>query len=265
MTTQSFLDAIEWTRHGDHTFEGTFGDSWANGPAAYGGIIAAAFMHQLREACDRPDQSARSFHMHLCAPVFSEPTRMTTRPDRLGHTVSHVSAEMTQNENICATAHATFGADQTNGPQRDDLERPSVPPPNEVDRQEETPLSPAFAQHFDHRFCLGDPPMSGSPRARTGGWLRAVEPMPHDARLMAALMDAWIPSTFPTYESFRRTLTVDFRCQFFAPPRGDSDTFYLFDARVDSTSDGYACEDATLWGPDGTVVARAQQTYAILD
>jgi acyl-CoA thioesterase len=266
MTNQSFRDAIAWTRQDDHVFEGTIGEGWANGPAAYGGIIAAAFLNHLQESCDRPDQRVRSFHMHLCAPVFAEPTRLQTRPDRLGHTVSHIAAEMTQSGNTCATAHGTFGTEQKNAAPRDTLPRPDVPPPTEVERQAETPLTPEFAQYFDYRFCIGDPPMSGSSEAHTGGWLRATESMPHDERLLVALMDAWVPSSFPTYDTFRRTLTVDYRCQFFGTPEaGDTETFYLFDARVDSARDGYACEDAALWTEEGRLLARAQQTYAILD
>lgn len=271
---QTVDDATHWERTGDGTFEGQIGESWGNGPAAFGGIVAAAFLRQFQRRLDFADHPIRTLEMHLCAPVFfDETTVVDVTLDRKGQSVSHLSAKMSQSGNTCATANATFAADNSDKPTFDRLAAPDIPAPGDVEPMPETPLTPNFAKHhFEHRFAIGDMPMSGSETPLTGGWLRPSHPMPADNRLVCNLMDAWLPSMFVTYEDFRRTVTADIRYQFIEPPpapgeahEDEESPFYLFRAEVQSAFDGYATEDAELWTEDGTLLARVQQMYVILD
>lgn len=277
---QTLHDATHWTRRDEETFEGAIEKSWGNGPAAFGGIVGAAFLRQMTRRLDFADHRLRTLEMHLCAPVFAEPTEMRVTLDRKGHSVSHLSARMTQSGNTCATANATFAEDREGAPTHQRMEMPDVPAPGEVPAAPEMPLTPDFAKnHYEYRFCIGDPPLSGSDTPVSGGWLRTTTAeAPHDHRQVACLMDCWPPSMFPTYQEFRRTVTSDIRYQFIEPPPALPDSkgneegedagderFYLFRAEVKTAFDGYATEDAELWTEDGTLLARVQQMYTILD
>lgn len=266
--TDPLTEATDWTRTDDGTFEGEVSSEWANGPGAYGGIIAASLLHQIERTLEPEDQHLRTLHLHLCAPLRFEAAETEVRLDRRGRSISHVSARTEQADEVPATASATYGADRSDAPSRLQVDPPDVPPPEEVEPAPELPIMPDFSTNFfEMRFCVGDLPLSGSETAETGGWLSTREPFADGPRLAVCLLDAWPPSIFPTYETFRRTVTVDHRFQFWDAVHrdGTTDEPFLFHATSDVVDDGYAREDAAIWSRDGTLVATAQQLYTILD
>jgi acyl-CoA thioesterase len=265
---QTLDEATRWEPLGDGQFEQTIEESWANGPGAYGGVTAAALIGQMRRVLANADQTIRTLGMHLCAPLRPEPSVMEVRLDRRGRSISHLSARIVQEEECCATATATFAADRPDSPEIRELEMPSIEPPEDYEAITDNPMLPTFARnYFVYRYGLGHFPMEGADRAESGGWLNFAEPVEEGALAAACLLDAWPPSVFSTFETFRRTVTVDLRYQFFETDRceGMTEEPYLFHARTDTATDGYAQEDADLWSPDGELVARAQQLYAVLD
>ncbi|MFB6374375.1 MAG: acyl-CoA thioesterase [Bradymonadaceae bacterium] len=261
-------EAIDWTRADDGQFEGELTDEWANGSGAYGGIIAASLLRQMTRTLDDEDQSPRTLHAHLGAPLRFEPATARVRIDRRGRSISQVSTRLSQKDEVSATASATFAGDRSESSPRTDLPRPDTPPPEEVEPAPDLPIMPVYLTNFfEMRFCIGDLPLSGSETAETGGWLSTREPFADGPELAVCLLDAWPPSVFPTYETFRRTVTVDHRFQFWEATDRDGTTHepFLFHATSEIVDDGYAREDAAVWSREGNLVATAQQLYAILD
>ena len=85
------------------------------------------------------------------------------------------------------------------------------------------PNLPPFTQQWEIRPAIGTTPLSGANgAARTGGWIRPLDPQPIDAALVAQLTDAWLPAVFvrltepnavPTID-----LTIHFRADLPLPP-----------------------------------------------
>lgn len=266
--TDPFRQAAVWERTGETTFRGTLSERWANGPGAYGGIVAASLLHQMRRVLDAPDQKPRTLTLHMMAPVRFEPADMDVRLERRGRSISHLTATLRQAGDRVAIGSGTFGARRDGAPTLRRLDPPDVPPPDEIEALRDNPLLPEFArQSFEYRPCIGDLPMSGADEPISGGWLATDEPAEDGPVLAASLLDAWPPSVFPTFETFRRTVTADLRYQFWSAGdrSGETDAPFLFRAESEVVEDGYAEEDALLWSRDGEIVGRAKQLYAILD
>lgn len=266
--TDSITSAATWESAGSETFETTLSERWANGPGAYGGIVAASVLRQMERVLDDGEQVPRTLNLHLSAPLRFEPAEMTVDLEHAGMTVSHLSARIEQSGGTAAIASGTFARGRPDSPEFFRLERPDVPAPEEVDVISDTPMLPRFAcEFFEYQYCLGGFPMSGADEPESGGWLSAEEPAEDGPLLAACLLDAWPPSVFSTFETFRRTMTVDLRYQFWQAHErtGATDEPFVFHAESDVVRDGYAEEDAVLWSRDDDLVARAKQLYAILD
>ena len=266
--TDPLTDATDWDRTDDETFEGELSADWANGPGAYGGIIAATLLRQMERTLDHDDHHPRTLHVHLCAPLRFEPATLEVRSDRRGRSLSHLSARIAQGDDLPATASATFAKNQPEAPVLRDLDPPEVPDHGELEPAPELPMMPDFSTNFfEMRFCIGDLPLSGSETAESGGWLSTKAPFADGPMLAACLMDAWPPAVFPTFETFRRAVTVDHRFQFWNATHRDDQTDEPFLVRATSeiVDDGYAQEDVAVWTEDGELVATARQLYAILD
>jgi len=266
--TDDLRDAAFWSATGSASFESTLSERWANGPGAYGGVVAASLLHQMGRVLDDGSQVPRTLTVHMNAPVRFEPARMYVEVRRRGMTISNVTARIEQSDETRAFASATFAGEQSNPPEFFRLDRPEVPPPDEVEVVSETPMLPRFAcEFFEYQYCLGEYPMSGAETPESGGWLSSEEPVRDGPLLATCLLDAWPPSVFSTFETFRRTVTVDMRLQFWsaAERSGPTDEPFLFHARSDVVRDGYAEEDALLWSREGDLVARSKQLYAVLD
>jgi len=266
--TDPITSAATWKPAGPETFEATLSERWANGPGAYGGIVAASVLRQMERVLDDDEQVPRTLNLHLSAPLRFEPAKLTVELDHAGMTVSHLSAHLDQSGGTAATASATFARARTESPDVLRLQRPDVPPPEEIEIISDTPMLPRFAcEFFEYQYCLGAFPMSGADEPVSGGWLSSEEPVEDGPILAACLLDAWPPSIFSTFETFRRTLTVDLRYQFWQAGErsGATDEPFVFRAKSDVVREGYAEEDAVLWSRDDEIVARAKQLYAILD
>src|SRR4029453_3376700 len=115
-------------------------------------------------------------------------------------------------------------------------------------------------------------PMSG-PRtreARTGGWLRLVEPRPLDAALLVAYADAWPPSIFTTDQiplarggAPTVDLTVHIRTPLPAPGVRPEDAV-LVSFRTREVSQGLLEEDGEIWSRDGRLLAHSRQLALLL-
>lgn len=266
--TNAIERATEWERDDSETYSHTFDEAWANGPGAYGGIVAAAMLHQMSRQIDAPEQQPRTLELALCAPVHFEETTMEVEIDRRGRSISFASARMHQEDVVCATASATFGQAQEDAPQYADP-KPVVAPPAEIEPFPAVELMPRYIEEFvEFRHDLGSLPMSDADEPASGGWLRMKTSDVADNRLIACMLDAWPPSPMTTFESFRPMVTVHLVYHFFAPlETGASaeDVFCLFEAHSEVAEKGYAQEDARLFDDSGTLLATARQLYTLLE
>ena len=204
--------------------------------------------------------------VEMCAPVRPEVFAIEAEVVRSGNSVTSASAEMTQDGGNVAKALATFASSRDTVDDFDRSEPPEVPEPSELEPVH-TDVMPTFAHHFDFRFAVGQFPMMGAEEARIGGWLRLHESHGLDARLAAALLDAYPPAVMARFESMRPVSTIqmsvflphDFRDLDYA-----DDAFFLVEETCEISHDGYCEERASVWGADGRLIAQGRQMMAIL-
>jgi acyl-CoA thioesterase len=243
----------------------TLEPAWFQGRGVYGGIVAA----QLARAFESlvPTRQARTLTVHFCAPATGEGT-LDVVIEREGATVSHLSGRLTHVRRgkvvTLAMATATFGRAFDPWSFGDDPP-PTVPPPEAVPEFRARAGWPVFAEHFEFRPCLGHEAFEGAREGHLGGWFRAREPQRPDLAYVCALFDAWPPSALPLLHAPRPAASVDLSFHFFAsfPLDVPDDTSFLYEARTPIVRDGWAEERATLWDPNGRLLARARQNVAV--
>ena len=234
-----------------------------------GGYIAALLVRALEHAVADPARSLRSLTVHYLRPPAEGEARVETVLERTGRTVTTASARLLQGGKLQALALAAFARGSAS-PELHHALPPEVAPPEACPPRDEPGIP--IHERFEQRFAIGPLPRSG-PRARearTGGWLRLVEPRPLDAALLVAYTDAWPPSIFATDEiplaaggAPTVDLTVHIRAPLPAPGVGPEDPV-LVSFRTREISQGLLEEDGEIWSRDGRLLAHSRQLALLL-
>ena len=265
MTTRFDRDtAVE--PQGDGRYTGRIDRSWWIVRGPNGGYVAAIVLRALVAEVGDPGRPPRSLTVHYLAPPEEGPVELTVTPERVGRSLSSLTARLLQDGRTLAIAVAAFGQARASVAFADRA-MPDVLPPAACEQRTATEgMGPPALVHWDQRFALGSAPMSGG-QALSGGWLAPAEPRPLDHVLVAAMMDAWVPPVFcrvsgpvgvPTVD-----LTIHFRTEL--PPPGLADGAHVLGVfSSDVAAEGYVTEDGVLWSPDGVLLAESRQLAVLI-
>lgn len=259
-------------------FDAAVADGWKAGRGPHGGYLAAMLLRALTATVDEPRRAPRSLTIHYARAPEPGPVEIRTSLERVGRSLSTLSARMEQDGRVVALVLSAFSVPWT-GPEIDDLPLPDVLPAD-PEREVGTGMvrgGPLFTRHMVMQPRLSDPPPAGERRAmEVGAWVGLAEARPLDAPALAFFSDALIPSPFmatgepaaaPTID-----LTVHFRASLprgrhGAPPADDGpDPHELCFAQVSSklVQEGFFEEDGVIWAADGTVLAQSRQLAILL-
>lgn len=249
---------------GDGSFEGRIDRGWWVIRGPNGGYVAAIVLRALMERVE-PDRAPRSLTVHYTAPPAEGPVRIETRVERVGRSLSTVSARMLQGDRVLAIALGAFSKPRV-GPSFDHAPRPEAPPPEQC-----APFAGRIEMNarYEYRHALGALPGSGAAQALIGGWIRSAEPRLVDAPLVAAITDAWPPACFApvlTPEGIGPVPTVDLTIHFRRdlPLEGAApEDFYLAVFRSRFAEQGFVEEDGEVWSRDGRLLAQSRQLAVI--
>ncbi|MGM0558453.1 MAG: acyl-CoA thioesterase [Myxococcota bacterium] len=262
-----FAEIATTTKEEEGLYVGSLDETWLQGPGAFGGVTFGVMLDAMRRELGDRGRPVRSMTAELSAPLRPEAFAIEARSIREGGSVTSMFAEVTQDSGSVAAALATFGEKRDDPIDFERTARPDVPPHDDLEAVQ-SGLMPAFAQHFEYRFCVGYPPFSGADEAHLGGWLRPKVPMKLDARLAAALLDAYPPAIFACLSQMRPVSTVQMSASFVQDYLHDADyapdAHYLVEKKADVASDGYCEEQQRVWGPDGRLVALGRQMMVII-
>lgn len=263
----------------------------ARGPN--GGYVAAVMQRAFQVvAGDRPP---RSMTVHFADAPEDGEVEIEIRVVREGRTITFLAGLMRQGGASMLSAVAIFGEARES---RLEYEGADAVMPAEAGEPGEmmsvppgTPGVPAVFENFMARIALGPTPFSGGKGkaadsggadvggasiqpdseddagdadggARTGAWLRLVEPRQMDAALATAVLDVWIPAPFVKLDSPAPAPTLDLTYHYRAPlplAEASPEDAYLLEARSSLARGGYFEEDARLWHPSGVLIAHARQ------
>ena len=270
------LRAVGPTDGGIRVHEGRIDRGWWIVRGPNGGYVAALLLRAL--AAEVPAERApRSLTVHYTAPPAEGAVRVETRVERVGRSLTTVSARMQQGDRLLALALGAFSRARS-GPSFDQTRMSEAPPPEAC---RSFPSGIPMHDRYQYRWAIGAPPRlaseapaphpgpgGGGGEALCGGWIRLAEPRVVDAALVAAYTDAWPPACFswagpeavgpvPTVD-----LTIHFRSELPRPgARPDDWCLAVFRSRL--AAGGFLEEDGEVWSRDGVLLAQSRQLAVI--
>jgi acyl-CoA thioesterase len=234
-------------------------DRWSSLVGIHGGYAAAVVARAVELAVDHPTRVLRTMAVQFAAPPRPGAAEVEVTIERAGATVTATSARLLQEGRVLLVAHALSSPSRT-GLEYDELVRPRPPDPGDA------PIFvPTVAvSHFQNAEVRLDPdvmPFGGGDDAWVAAWLRPLDGEAIDAAWLVAMCDMLPPAVFSRTTGPVKAASLEYVVHIArrrpALPAGDH--VYL-SCRSPLSTEGFAVEDATMWGPDGSVLAVARQT-----
>ncbi len=236
----------------------------ARGPN--GGFIAALLVRAMEHAVADPSRQLRSMTIHYVRPPSEGEARIETRVERVGRSLTTLSARLLQGDSLQALALAAFSKPRDTASLHHAVMPEVAPPKRRSPRRD--PKVPIH-ERYEQRWAIGPRYFEGSRgrEAVTGGWLRLAEgTRPLDGALLAAYSDAWPPAVFASNELpllMGGVPTVDLTVHIRATlPQPDDFVLAVF--RTREVAGGFLEEDGELWSRDGRLLAHSRQLGVLL-
>lgn len=259
------------TPAGDGRHTAAMTADWGVPRGANGGVVAATILRAMEAELGDGAPPARSLTTHFLRPPAPGPVEIDVHIDRQGRNVAAVSARLSQDGRLMATALGAFGL-----PFGGSTDIPGVPMPDVEAPPAELPvpfIPPEIWVPPVVKRCRMVPALGGHPgepgggATVSGGWMRLDDPAPLDAAALVFYADAWMPTPFLAAPGPAIAPTIDLTVHFRRPlphPGTDEQTPVLgrFETRL--AADGYFVEDGDLWAPDGTLLAQSRQLALLL-
>lgn len=228
-----------------------------------GGYVAAIVARAAVDAVADPERRLHSITLHYLRPPVEGPCEVTVDVERIGRGLTTVTLRMHQDGRPIVVGLAAL-ATRRDSVTIDQLERPDVPLPEDLPAPTFT-SGIEMGQHFDNRPVFGNRLGGGDPPhlARTGGWMRYVEPTPVDEITLLALADAWWPPMMEVVDEPMALPTVDLTVHIRALPEDPMDAV-LGEFTSPLAADGYTIEDGRLWSRGGRLLAESRQLAVLL-
>ena len=148
--------------------------SWAQGRAAFGGLMAAMVYETMRlRLCD--SRPVRSLAISFVAPAAADvPIRFEVEVLREGKAVSTLLGRAVQDGQVVTLVQGNFGAGRPSVVEVPAL--PAIEMPALEEAASELPyikgVTPEFMRHVALRWAVGGLPFSGNQSRKMGGWVR---------------------------------------------------------------------------------------------
>ncbi|MBP9112188.1 MAG: thioesterase family protein [Polyangiaceae bacterium] len=240
--------------------------SWAQGRAAFGGLVAAYGIRACESLVPK-DRPLRSLSVQFVGPLApSLAASVTAQVLRAGKSMTSVHASIDQG-GIVALITCAFGATRTTS-----LTLKSTPPRSRPPFSEymELPfvegISPTFTKHFEFRLASPEEiPFTAAKIAQLGGQIRFREPTTIDAAAIAGLVDAWPAPFLSMFRSpapastvhWQMDILTDLTTSTYAP-----EGLWRFESDGVAAAGGYGSITSRLWDAEDRLVAVSNQMIA---
>jgi acyl-CoA thioesterase len=250
---------------GDGRYEATIDPAWRV-ERPNGGYVAAIVLRAVTTELADASRPPRSLTVHYLRPPENGPVEIAVTVERSGRRMSSVSARLDQGGRTLALALVAAGQPQSTAFTHDVATMPDVPPPEDLEPLPPAPFPVPIRDNFDTRQALGSAPFFRSEtvgEARTGGWIRLLDPGPVDTEYLAQVADAWIPAAFGATQERIGLPTVDLTVHF-RQAAVEEDPWLLVRFRTRLAAEGYLEEDGEIWDRGGRLLAQSRQLAVIL-
>lgn len=258
---------------GPHRYRTRFDPGWWIVAGPNGGYMASVILRAIEAEVGEPARAPRSLTVHYASRPSDGPVEIETRVERVGRSLSTVSARVMEGDRLIAVALAALSRPR-GGPRFQHVALPPEVRPPERSTPMTRPAERApipMHERFETRFATDVRPWSGAEQARTVAWIRLAEdPRPVDALLAATLADALPPAVFAVArpdETLGAVPTIDLTVHFRAPlphPGLSPGDFVLAAFQTRVLADGFLEEDGELYAPDGTLLAQSRQLAVLV-
>ncbi len=255
----SFATDTAATQIGPGHFTAELDERWSSLVGIHGGYTAAIVANAITAAVDDPSRALRSFATQFASIPRPGPVDIEVAVERTGRSMTTTSARLLQEGKLLQVAHAASSTSRP-GLAYDDLARQGSAGPGSTPRFS----SSDGVGHFQNADVRLDPAAAlfgGGQDAHVAAWLRPLEGEPIDAAWLVAMCDILPPAIFARTTGPVAAATIEYVVHLAttAPSVRPGEYVYL-SSRSPLSEEGFAVEDATMWAPDGRVLAVARQT-----
>lgn len=255
----SFAEDTAVTRVGPGLFTAELRERWASLVGIHGGYTAAIVANAMAAAVDDPSRALRSFATQFASIPRAGRVDIEVTVERTGKSMTTTSARLLQDGRVLQVAHAASSTSRQ-GLAYDDYVRPRDADPGDTPRF----VSSGGVGHFQNADVRLDPDhvlFGGSARARVAAWLRPLADEPIDAAWLVAMCDLLPPAVFSRTTGPTPAASIEYVVHLAASEPGVAPGDYVYlSCHSPLSEEGFAVEDATMWAPDGHVLAVARQT-----
>lgn len=245
--------------------------SWGQGKTTFGGMSAALALTGI-ERDFSPKVPLRSLSIHFCGALVTEqPYDVQTRELKSGRSISHLQAEVIQNESCATVVTACYGNRRDSDVVVEPETIPVGTPGSGTQLGYIAGITPEFVRHIDFRYVSGGLPFSNSEDNHIHGWMRFQDSAgPMTEAHLVALIDAWPPTTLQKLKSFAPCASITWSLEFMNSPQ-DGDTpltagdWLYYEAEIMEAHGGYAHTTAKIYRTDGTLLALSRQLVVVYD
>lgn len=240
-------------------------EDWAQGRAVYGGVVAALAARAMRLAVDA-DYPLRSLLVSFAGPVAPGAVSLRAEVLRQGSSVANLDGRVVQDGKTRCAALGSYGLERPAELSLIDKRRPDMPGPDGLDNVPYMEgLVPKFFQHFEFRWAVGSPPLSGADTNEIGGWFRFTEcPAELGEEWWVALADAWPTPLLSMIRGKGIFSSLAWSLDFTGfDPKQPVGGWWAYRATAESAAGGYGQCRAEIWSPAGDLVMHSRQTVAL--
>lgn len=255
----SFAADTAVERIGERCFAAELHDRWSSLIGIHGGYSAAIVVRAIETAVGDPARALRTVAVQFAAVPDPGPVEVEVTVERSGRSMTTTSARLFQAGRLLQVAHAVSSPPWPGLAYDDHVRRRDADPGD-------TPIfvPPVGIAHFQNAEVRLDPdvvPFGGGDEAWVAAWLRPVSGEAIDAAWLVAMCDMLPPAVFSRTTGPVKAATIEYVVHMATgEPRLGADEHVYLACRSPLSSEGFAVEDATMWGPDGQVLAVARQT-----
>ena len=256
----SFADDTAVTRVGPGSFTAELHERWSSLVGIHGGYTAAIVANAMTAAVDDPSRALRSFATQFASIPRPGPVDIEVTVERTGKSMTTTSARLLQEGRVLQVAHAASSTTRP-GLAYDDHVRPRDADPGDT---------PRFASSGGRR-ALPERRRAARPRRRPvrrrttkRGSRRGCAHSRANrstAAWLVTMCDLLPPAVFSRTTGPVAAATIEYVVHLATgEPSVPPGEYVYLSCRSPLSNEGFAVEDATMWAPDGRVLAVARQT-----
>lgn len=259
---QDILDRLQRSTINETSFD----ETWSQGRAAFGGLVAAFASLGMKKELD-PSPPLRSLMASFIAPLPPASLSVEATVQRQGRNVTQCSATVISEGKPALQALGVFG-------QARDGIRVDAPPLNDpLPRSNGIPFAdystrmPTFLNQFEGCWVGDAMPFSGSRSRRLNMWVRhRCDMSDYPAEKIIAIADMPPPVLLCHYEKpFVPASSVSWGLEFLVDPAEVQGDWFYLDFDLDAAADGYTQQSGRIYEESGRLCALSRQCMAYFE